>query len=103
IYLATTGFDSPFTMQVFRSDNDGASWMAPVNGSPNGGSEEYPPLAVDNFAGVGRGDVYLAARRFSGSQGIYVYRSSDGGASFGNGVIVAAPGNVSGPRIVGDP
>src|SRR5207245_9908194 len=38
IYFATLGFNVS-TIQVFRSTDDGATWVAPVNGTPGGGSE----------------------------------------------------------------
>jgi hypothetical protein len=82
IYLATLGF-TVTTIQVFRSDDDGATWSAPVNGTPGGSSEDKHGIAVDNFPGGGNGNVYLASRRFGGSPGIYFFRSTDGGLTFG--------------------
>jgi hypothetical protein len=82
IYFATLGF-SVGTIQVFRSDDDGATWTAPVNGTPGGGSEDKEWITVDNFAGPGNGNVYIVSRRFSGVQGIYFFRSTDHGATYG--------------------
>jgi hypothetical protein len=82
LYFATLGF-SVGTIQVFRSDDDGATWTAPVNGTPGGGSEDKEWITVDNFAGAGNGNVYLVSRRFSGVQGIYFFRSTDHGATYG--------------------
>src|SRR5262245_51382201 len=85
IYFATLGF-SVNTIQVFRSDDNGATWMAPVNGTPGGSSEDKEWITVDNFAGPGNGNVYLVSRRFGGSgggPGIYFFRSTDHGATFG--------------------
>jgi immune inhibitor InhA-like protein len=82
LYFATLGF-SVSTIQVFRSDDDGATWMAPVNGTPGGSGEDKEWITVDNFAGAGNGNVYLVSRRFGAGPGIYFFRSTDQGATFG--------------------
>ncbi len=82
IYFSTLGF-SISTIQVFRSDDNGATWMAPVNGTPGGDNEDKQWLAVDNFPGAGNGNVYLLSRRFGAGPGIYFFRSTDNGATFG--------------------
>jgi len=86
IYYSTLGFGSPGTIQVFRSDDDAVSWMLPVNGTPGGSSEDKQWITVDNFAGPGNGNVYLVSRRFGvtgGGPGIYFFRSTDDGETFG--------------------
>ncbi len=83
IYFSTLGFSGSGTIQVFRSDDNGVTYMAPVNGTPGGSSEDKQWIAVDNFAGPGNGNVYLMSRRFGGSPGIYMFRSTDNGATFG--------------------
>ena len=80
IYFSTLGNS---TIQVFRSDDNGLTWMAPVNGTPGGSSEDKQWLTVDNFGGSGNGNVYLISRRFGGSPGIYMFRSTDNGNTFG--------------------
>src|SRR5215510_8968488 len=82
LYFATLGF-SVSTIQVFRSDDNGITWMAPVNGTPGGSSEDKEWITVDNFAGAGNGNVYLLSRRFGAGPGIYFFRSTDQGATFG--------------------
>src|SRR5215510_8753706 len=82
IYFATLGF-SVSTIQVFRSDDDGATWTAPVNGTPGGSGEDKEWITVDNFAGPGNGNVYLVSRRFGAGPGIYFFRSTDHGATYG--------------------
>ena len=82
LYFATLGF-SVSTIQVFRSDDNGLTWMAPVNGTPGGSSEDKEWITVDNFAGAGNGNVYLVSRRFGAGPGIYFFRSTDQGATFG--------------------
>lgn len=93
IYFSTLGFSTP-TIQVFRSDDNGATWMAPVVGTPGGSSEDKQWLAVDNNAGAGNGNVYLISRNFGAGNGIYMYRSTDNGATFGpNGGTFITSGN----------
>lgn len=82
LYFMTLGWNAR-TVQVFRSDDGGRSWSAPVNGTPGGGTEDKPWLRVDNFPGSGRGNVYLVSRTYGGGNGIYFYRSTDGGDTFG--------------------
>ncbi len=90
IYFSTLGFGGAGTIQVFRSDDDGATWMAPVNGTPGGSVEDKQWHTVDNFAGPGNGNVYLLSRRFAGNQGIFFFRSTDHGDTFGptNGTLI---------------
>jgi hypothetical protein len=82
LYFATLGF-SVSVIQVFRSDDDGATWMAPVNGTPGGSGEDKEWIAVDNFEGPGNGNVYIVSRRFGAGPGIYFFRSTDQGDTFG--------------------
>jgi hypothetical protein len=86
IYFSTLGFSGAETIQVFRSTDNGVSWLAPVNGTPGGSDEDKQWITVDNFPGAGNGNVYLVSRRFGGpgpGQGIYHFRSTDHGATFG--------------------
>jgi len=57
--------------------------MAPTNATPGGSSEDKQWHIVDNFAGAGNGNVYMISRRFGGPQGIYMFRSTDNGDTFG--------------------
>ena len=82
IYFSTLGFSGSGTIQMFRSDDNGVSWMAPVNATPGGSNEDKQWHIVDNFAGPGNGNVYLMSRRFGGSPGIYMFRSTDQGNTF---------------------
>jgi hypothetical protein len=82
LYLATLGFDVS-TDQVFHSDDNGHTWSLPVNGTPGGSSEDKEWITVDNFAGSGQGNVYMISRNFGGGNGIFLYRSTDQGNTFG--------------------
>lgn len=82
IYFSTLGFTAS-TIQVFRSDDNGVTWLPPVNGTPGGSSEDKQWMAVDNFPGAGNGNVYMLSRRFGAGPGIYFFRSTNHGATFG--------------------
>jgi hypothetical protein len=83
VYFATLG-PGVGTIQMFRSDDNGTTWMSPVNATPGGSGEDKPWFTVDNFAGPGNGNVYVVSRRFGGTTpGIYFFRSTDHGETFG--------------------
>ena len=84
VYFATLGWQNRSVMPIFRSDDGGASFNAPVNGAPGFfGELDKEWIAVDNFPGTGQGNVYLAFREFGGTEGIFLTRSTDGGATWG--------------------
>ncbi|GEM_PF-3201517 len=83
IYFSTLGFSGSGTIQMWRSDDNGVTWMAPVNATPGGSSEDKQWHVVDNFPGTGNGNVYMISRSFGAPSGIYVFRSTDHGATFG--------------------
>ncbi|MBI1880987.1 MAG: proprotein convertase P-domain-containing protein [Chloroflexi bacterium] len=107
-YFSTLIFTATAGLPVFRSNNGAASWLAPVEGAPGFGNLDFLDkewIAVDNFAGVGNGNVYMVFRDFDGDGsapfgGIYLTRSTDGGATFGSsgGTLIAPEGafNVQG-------
>ena len=99
VYMATLSFGSKAVIQVFKSTDGGATFGAPVNACPNftGGSLDKEWLAVDNFAGSGRGNVYLVVRDFGTKNGIFVTRSTDGGATWGpSGGVALTPRSAAG-------
>ena len=105
--LADGGFLIP-NIQVYTSTNNGASFGAPVDGSPGtSANQDKEWITVDNFAGTGQGNVYVVNRDFDVGNGIYLYRSTDQGATFGptGGVQIAsgATGNVQGPQVAVGP
>src|SRR5262249_43321607 len=93
IYYATLQFSNS-GIDVFRSDDSGATWAAPVQGAPGKtGFQDKEWITVDNFAGAGAGNVYLVARDFGAANGIYFFRSTDNGATFGpSGGTLITPG-----------
>jgi hypothetical protein len=105
IYFATIGLTG---ISVFRSFDSGATFTPAMQGTPGAtGTQDKEWITVDNFAGPGSGNVYLLDRDFGGGNGIYLYRSTDGGATFGPSggrQIVAATGrNVQGAYVAVGP
>jgi hypothetical protein len=108
IYLATLSYSSENVVNIFRSDDNGATYSAAVNGAPSSGASwDKEWLTVDNFPGPGQGNVYLVARDFGSGDGIYLTRSTDGGATWGptGGTLIAAAGsgNVQGAWVTVGP
>ncbi len=94
IYLATLNFVTGNTIQLFRSSDNGLTWSAPVNAAPGRAQLDKEWIAVDNFAGTGRGNVYHVVRDFSTGNGIFFFRSTDGGSTWGpSGGTLIASGN----------
>src|SRR5262249_9319779 len=104
IYLSTLGFNTT-GIQLFRSTDNGVTFSAPVNATPGAGAADFHSTVVDNFAGAGNGTVYVAVRDFgAGHEGIYLYKSTDGGATFGGGTLIARPaGGLQRPQRGGRP
>jgi hypothetical protein len=105
IYFAVLQFPPTNNVSIFRSDDDGATFMPPVTGAPGApGVQDKPWIAVDNFTGPGQGIVYLAVRDFGPGNGIRFYRSIDDGDTWSpNGgvpIASAGDGHVTGANIV---
>jgi hypothetical protein len=118
IFLSTIGVDSAVVnpnppppvlpsgleqVKVFRSTNNGAAFLDPVNGTPgfvaNVDTMDKPWIAVDNFPGAGYGNVYLVALDFVPEPPpvyfgleILLTRSTDDGVTFGpsRGTLIAS-------------
>jgi subtilisin-like proprotein convertase family protein len=92
-YLVTLCFNSDDCLNLFRSDDNGVTWAAPVNpaiGLPMNPSVDKPWIAVDNAAGTGQGYVYVVYRNFGTGGGVAINRSTDGGTTWGNAVLLKA-------------
>ncbi|MBO0857722.1 MAG: PxKF domain-containing protein [Chloracidobacterium sp.] len=94
IYFATLQFSNS-GVNVFRSDDNGATWTAPAQGAPGkSGFQDKEWITVDNFAGAGNGNVYVVARDFGAGNGIYLFRSTDNGDTYGpSGGTLITPGS----------
>jgi hypothetical protein len=83
IFFATLQF-SGAGINVFHSDDNGATWSPPVQGAPGKTSfQDKSWITVDNFPASGNGNVYLVERDFGAGNGIYFFRSTDNGNTFG--------------------
>ena len=97
VYFATlTGTSGP--IEVFRSLDGGSTFTAPIVATPGKvGFQDKPWMTVDNFAGPGQGNVYVTATDFGSGNGIYFFRSTNGGNAFGpSGGTLIASGTVQG-------
>jgi hypothetical protein len=107
IYFATLDFATGNTLPVFTSNDDGLTFQAPVNAAPGRDSLDKEWLAIDNNPGPGQGTVYCLFRDFGSGNGIFLTKSTDGGATWGpsGGVQVASgnAGNVQGANVVVGP
>jgi hypothetical protein len=96
IYFATLDVNNLATIRLFRSDDNLATFVGPaINAAPGRARLDKEWLAVDNFAGSGQGNVYHIARDFGNGAGIFLFRSTNHGDSFGpnGGVLIASAGN----------
>ena len=101
-YLATLPFTSS-GVQFFKSTDGFITIASPINATPGRTNADRNNLSVDNFAGPGQGNVYLAARTFDAGNGIFFFRSTENGTTFGpNGGTLIASGagnNVQNPWV----
>jgi subtilisin-like proprotein convertase family protein len=84
IFLATLGFATSGNLQIFRSTNDGVTFLAPVNSTPGFSSPSHDKewIAVDNFAGTGNGNVYQFWRNFATPGGMMFTRATNDGVTW---------------------
>lgn len=95
-------------INVFRSDDDGVTWLPGVNAAPgSSGTQDKEWIAVDNFPGAGNGNVYHVVRDFGAGNGIYFYRSTNQGSTWvplgGTLIASGALGNVQGAYVAVGP
>jgi hypothetical protein len=105
VYLATLAFTNSSLLYVFHSDDNGNTFSQPVNAAPGVGFADKEWITVDNTGGPGQSNVYLIVRDFGGGNGIYMFRSTDQGATFGNRSLIASGGsfNVQGAWVTVGP
>lgn len=111
LYLATlSAFGAG--IQVFTSSDDGQAFSPPVNAAPGNLQDDFLDkswITVDNYPGSGNGNVYLTYTQFAfgyAPHGIYLTRSTDGGASWGpaGGLLISSEGAyVQGSQVVVGP
>ena len=99
VYLSTLR-SSGVGIQVFRSDNNGQSFSAPTTAFTSFSSGDFADkewITVDNFAGSGQGNVYLAARNFPGTgsatpAGVFFSRSTNAGDTWSTPLQISSGG-----------
>src|ERR1043166_1551024 len=106
ILFATVSFHIANQINIFRSTDDGVTFDAPINGTPDtpNGMHDKPWLAVDNFPGPGNGNAYLFWRDFGTGGGMRFSRSTDDGVTWalaGGGVLSTASTNQGAQVAVG--
>ena len=91
VYMVTLGFTRSDVLRMYTSTNRGSSFLPPTNPAVGNGSEailDGQTIAVDNWPGVGTGNLYLAYRDFGPGGGIKYNRSVDGGVTWTSAVIL---------------
>ncbi len=105
MFLATLAFNSAGNLELFRSTNNGSTWLAPVNSAPglSSGSQDKEWIAVDNFAGTGFGNVYQFWRNFGTPSGMTFTRSTDDGVTWtpSGGLLLASASGQGAYVVVG--
>ncbi len=107
VYLAALSLNNGATLPIFRSDNDFQTYLPATVITKANAAVDKEWLAVDNAAGPGQGNVYVVYRDFGAGNGIYFFRSTDQGTSFGPAggvqVVAAGSGNVQGAWVTVGP
>lgn len=92
IVVATLGFNDGAVLPAFRTDNDGASYLAPVDCDGGGTNNDKEWITCDNFPGAGQGNFYNFYRDFGGGGGMSLVRSTDGAATWSSRQLLEAGG-----------
>lgn len=100
IFLSTLSFTTAENLWIFRSTDNGATFIGPaVNSAPGfnstTGSQDKEWIAVDNFSGAGNGNIYQFWRNFGSPGGMTFTRSTNDGLIWGPSggtVLISASG-----------
>lgn len=90
---ATTAQPRHGNAYVWRTDDGGRSFSSPVTAiSAGAGVADHPSLVISQHPATSTPRLYIAARMFNtGNDGIVLVRSLDGGRTFGQPLLLAAP------------
>ncbi len=104
-YLATLNLNQSSNINVFRSDDNFQTYLSTTSVTRSGAFMDKEWMVVDNAAGAGRGNVYLVVRDFGSGNGIFLFKSTDQGNTFGpsGGVSIASAGAVQGAWVAVGP
>ena len=89
VYLVTLGLNNSSVLRLFTSTDGGQTFGAAINPAPGNTASAFLDkewLTVDNTAGAGQGNAYLAYRDFGSSGGMKFNRSVDGGVTWSNAI-----------------
>jgi len=101
--MLTLAFNSSSVLQSYRTDDNGATYQAPVDCDGGGTNNDKEQIACDNAAGTGQGNFYNFYRDFGTGGGMSFVRSTDGAATWGSRVLLAsASGQGAWPTVGAD-
>jgi hypothetical protein len=86
-------------LAVWKTTDNGANWSGPfyaLNNPNSGYLEDKEFLALDRTGGTYDGNMYVAWARFPNPTRIMLVRSTTGGVTWGDTVIVGSPDDVGG-------
>jgi subtilisin-like proprotein convertase family protein len=103
VFLATLGFNAPGDLQMFRSTDNGVTFLAAVSSTPGFVSPSHDKewIAVDNFPGTGYGNVYQFWRNFGTGGGMTFTRSTNDGVTWipSGGLLLSTAGTGQGAYV----
>jgi hypothetical protein len=82
-----------FDFSLWKTTDNGASWSGPsyVLGGPTGYTDDKEFLAIDRTGGIHDGNMYVAWTRFPNPTSMMFARSTSGGASWEDPLLIAGP------------
>lgn len=91
VYSTSLAFSSG-GLQLSRSTDGGITFGAPVNAVAGVPAANFNAIAVDNAAGLGNGNVYVATEDIRAEGGLRFARSTDRGLTFGSSFLLSSGG-----------